>query len=793
VVSARVRTIRYAGMDERTKEVLEYPKIKTILSDFAATGPGTKLCLDLEPLTDPVDVSSLLETVSEFRELTSVEGAVPMGGVNDIGHLLDQLSVEGAYLSSHEILDVLSNLSAYRRISSFLARLSEDYPLAWGTAEPIVTTPDLEKRIEESIGNRGEILDTASNRLKEIRKGIRQKRDKLQKILNAIIGSASATGVLQDDIITTRNGRFVIPVKAESKGKIPGIIHDRSQSGATFFIEPLDIMEDNNELSFLTKEETDEEIKVLKRLSAEIAGFSYDIRENQRHAAIIDGMLARSEMGRALGGVVPEISDDGAILFRSARHPLLAHSGREGMRHRFDSDTVVPIDISISGATRTVILSGANTGGKTAALKTLGLLSIMFMTGIPVPMAEGSRAFVFRSIYADIGDEQDIEGKLSTFSAKLIRLNDILNNAGKGSLVLLDEIMSGTDPEQGGALALSSLEYLSKKDATTLVTTHLNSVKAYALNREDAVNVSVVFDEITHSPLYRLHYGSPAGSNAIMVAQTLGMPKEVIQTALGLLTEEGKRLGDLIADIEQERLQVLKERETLTAIRGRLETLEKKSRELFEALDRSRTDILDSFSSNLSKTVHGYEERFKNLFNKMDSAAVKKGEVHTEFYQTKRELLSSVPRPDIPRADDSAISPGDDVTLRGLSTVGKVLDITGDRAEVDMDGRKVLVDVHQLVRTTKTPRRQGAAHYDVTTDPITEVNIIGMRVEEAIPVVDKAIDNALLSGMSQIDIIHGIGTGRLKKAIREHVKEHMHVSDVRHVEANAGVTTVELR
>jgi len=780
-------------MDERTKEVLEYLKIKSILSDFAATGPGTKLCLELEPETEPDAVLRLLNTVSEFRELAAVEGNVPMGGISDIGHLLDQLSVEGAHLSSHEILDVLSNLAAYRRISSFLTNLTEDYPLASACAEPIVTTPDLEKRIEESIGNRGEILDTASTRLREIRKNIRAKRDKLQKILGAIVGSAASTGVLQDDIVTTRNGRFVIPVKAESKGRIPGIIHDRSQSGATVFIEPLDIMEDNNELSFLIKEEADEEIKILKRLSAQIAEYAYDIGENQRYAAIIDGMLARAELGRALGGIVPEISEDGAVLFQSARHPLLAHSGREGMKHRFDSDTVVPIDISISGATRTVILSGANTGGKTAALKTLGLLSVMFMTGIPIPVAEGSKACVFQSIYADIGDEQDIEGKLSTFSAKLIRLNDILNRAGKGSLVLLDEIMSGTDPEQGGALALASLDFLSKKDATTLVTTHLNTVKAYALNQEDAVNVSVVFDEVTHSPLYRLHYGSPAGSNAIMVAQSLGMPKDVIRGALEQLTEEGKHLGDLIADIEQERLQVIKEREALSAIRRRLETLERESQKLFDSLDRSRNDILDSFSSKLSETVGGYEGRFREIFDKMDSAAVKKGEIHNEFYQTKRELLSAVPRPMEPRIDDSAVTPGDDVTLRGLSTVGKILSITGDRAEVDMDGRKVLVDVGQLVKSTRTPHRQGAAHYDVSSDPITEVNIIGMRVEEAIPVVDKAIDNALLSGMSQIDIIHGIGTGRLKKAIREHVKDHMHVVDVRHVEANAGVTTVDLR
>ena len=286
---------------------------------------------------------------------------------------------------------------------------------------------------------------------------------------------------------------------------------------------------------------------------------------------------------------------------------------------------------------------------------------------------------------------------------------------------------------------------------------------------------------------------SPAGSNAILVAKGLGMPKDVITAALELLTEEGKHLGDLIADIEQERLQVLKEREAVRTIRRQLETLEKKSRELFDALDRSRTDILDSFSSKLSGTVQGYEERFKELFGKMDSAAVRKGEIHNEFYQTKREFLSSTPQQIKPKVDDSAIEPGDDVTLRGLTTVGKVLSITGDRAEVDMDGRKVMVDAHQLVRSTKSPRRRGAAHYDVSSDPVTEVNIIGMRVEEALPVVDKAIDNALLSGMSQIDIIHGIGTGRLKKAIREHVKDHMHVSDVRHVEANAGVTTVELR
>jgi DNA mismatch repair protein MutS2 len=778
-------------MDNRTLEVLEYPKILKILADFASTVPGSERCLNLSPRTDAVGVSRTQTIAKEIGEISAVEGRLPFGGICSIDHLLTQLAVEGAYLSSHEILDIAGNLSGQRILKSFLSSLSERYPNAAGLVAPIIPMKALESQIESAVGPQGEILDGASERLREIRKRIRIAREELNRTLLSVMGSSSVKEAMQESIVTQRNGRYVLPIKAEYKGKIQGIVHDRSQSSQTLFVEPLSVMEKNNELSSHTKEEKDEEIKVLKRISGEIALVRDTIRENDRAVIEIDTLAARALFGEAVGGLSAEVDESGKISFIQARHPLLIHSGTRNGAHEF-SGYAIPINISIGGDKRLVVLSGANTGGKTAALKTLGLLSLMFMTGIPIPVAEGSTAVVFSDIFADIGDEQDIEGKLSTFSAKVERLKYILSGAGSGSLVLIDEIMSATDPDQGSALAMASMDYLLNNGATILITTHLNTLKTYALNREDAVNVSVTFDEMSRTPLYILNYGSPGGSNAIAVAQSLSLPPEVIAKAKENLSDESRKLTSLIGKLERDRRIVQTQRRAIEALKRDHQSLADELARLVTTINEKRNEIIESFRREVKEIAGRYEQRFKELFGRMENAGVRRGEIHKEFYDTKRALIDAAPEP-VRRSESSEVpSIGDTVALRGSTVVGSLVSLSGDRAEVEFGGRKVSVDITELKKEAAPSSPRGGAYHEQYSDPKTEINIIGLTVEDAIPVVDKAIDNAILVGLAEIEIIHGKGTGRLKRGIRSYLTGHSRVKALKHGGLNDGTTTVEL-
>jgi DNA mismatch repair protein MutS2 len=778
-------------MDNRTLEVLEYPKILKILADFASTVPGSERCLALLPQTDPAGVSRIQTVVKEIREISVVEGRLPFGGICAIDHLLTQLAVQGAYLSSHEILDIAGNLSGQRKLKSFLTSLSERYPNTAGLVSSIETMKDLESQIESAVGPQGEILDGASERLRDIRKRIRSAREELSRALLSVMGSSSTKEALQEPIVTQRNGRYVLPIKAEYKGKIQGIVHDRSQSSQTLFVEPLSVMEKNNELSSHTKEEKDEEIRVLKRISGEIALAREAIGRNNQTVIEIDMLAARALFGEALGGLSAEIDRSGKVEFRQARHPLLIHSGIHNGAHEF-SGHVIPIEITIGSDKKLVVLSGANTGGKTAALKTLGLLSLIFMTGIPIPVAEGSTAVVFSDIFADIGDEQDIEGKLSTFSAKVERLKYILSGARKGSLVLIDEIMSATDPDQGSALAMAAMDYLLDNGATILITTHLNTLKTYALNREDAVNVSVTFDEMSRTPLYILNYGSPGGSNAIAVAQSLSLPAEVITRAKENLSDESRKLTSLIAKIERDRRIVQTQRRAVETLKNNHQLLADELARLVTTINAKRNEIIESFRREVKEIAGRYEQRFKELFGRMENAAVKRGEIHKEFYDTKRALIDSVPEPVRETESPDGLAVGDAVALRGSTVIGSLVSLTGERAEVEFGGRKVSVDISELKKEAAPSQPRGGAYHEQYSDPKTEINIIGLTVEDAIPVVDKAIDNAILVGLAEIEIIHGKGTGRLKRGIRSYLTGHYRVKALKHGGLNDGTTTVEL-
>jgi DNA mismatch repair protein MutS2 len=420
-------------------------------------------------------------------------------------------------------------------------------------------------------------------------------------------------------------------------------------------------------------------------------------------------------------------------------------------------------------------------------------------------VVEGSRAVSFRDVFADIGDEQDIEGNLSTFSAKITRLKHILSGAGDGSLVLVDEIMSGTDPEQGGALAIATLDYLSKKNATILVTTHLNILKSYALNRKDAVNVSVIFNETTNKPLYKLNYGAPGGSNALMVARSLNLPEEVLTNAQKNLTDEGKRLSDLVVALEKERIKIEAERRAIGDIKKSLVKLETQFKLLISGIKEKKNAVLQSFREELKETLKKYEERFKEIFATADVQSIKKGELHKEFHDTRRGLLDEIPDMDYSsplngKADGTRTpSAGDTVSIKGLAVKGTLIQIQNSqegkdkRAEVEVGGRRVWIDIDELKVEAPKTQRISVTTQELHSDPKPEINVIGLRVDEAIDVVDKAIDSALLGGLDELDIIHGRGTGRLKKGLRDYLKEHSHVREIKPEGVNTGVTTVEIR
>ena len=794
-------------MDNRTLTVLEYPKMLELVSDFAATTPGTDACLALSPISDVNEIVKTHETVSEIREINAIEGRIPLSGISPVSILFEKTKAVGTYLTPHEIKDIGSNITSHRRIRSFVNAIRKKYPLTAELTDQIVPLPDLEKNIERTLGPRGEILDSASDQLREIRKDMKKKRDAINRLLLSMIESSSLKDALQESVVALRNGRYVLPIKADFRGRVPGIIHDRSNTGATLYIEPLKSLDINNDLSFLARNENDEEIRILKRLSSEINDSKEIVESNHKIILKLDTLLARALAADAMNGISPEVDESGTLSFIGAKHPLLSLNDKEKRNWKFDNPDVVPIDIEIGGDRRIVVLSGANTGGKTAALKTLGLLTLMFKTGIPIPVSEGSRVVPFKDVFADIGDEQDIEGKLSTFSAKITRLKYILSDAGNGSLVLIDEIMSGTDPEEGGALAIATLDYLSKKNATILVTTHLNILKTYALNREDAVNVSVVFNEATEKPLYKLKYGIPGGSNALMVAKALNLPKEVVQNAKENLTKEGKRLSDLVVTLEQEHVKISEDMSAVNEIKRRLVKLETQFTLLISSIKDKRNTILTSFKDELKETLKKYEDHFKEIFTSVDNSAVKKGELHKEFYDTKRNLINEIPNPDYAspindKADEYEIyqpSPGDTISIKGLALKGTLINIqyTQDgqpvKAEVEIGGKRVWIDSDELIKETPTAKSVNVITQEIYSDPKTEINVIGLRVEEAIFVVDKAIDSAVLGGLEELDIIHGRGTGRLKKGIQEHLKEHSHVLDIKPEGANIGVTTVGIR
>ncbi len=774
-------------MDSTTLETLEYGAVLKEIAAFATNPLGEERVLNTRPSDS---LHGIEETFREFKEVSDYirsSGKLPLSGVVDLSALFSRVEPEGAYLLPEDLVVVKGNLEAAVALK---ALISPAFERAYQrTAEKINAISDVSfplSEIERTLDERGDIRDNASPELRRIRKEICAGKERARSIIESVSTDKKTKEILQDDIITVRDDRYVLCIKASAHTAFDGIIHGRSISAQTYFIEPLELVELNNRVAILKKEERAEEIEILKALTSVVKAHRDGILNDQMTIAVLDELQARALFGKETGAITPVIRKDGEIRLNNARHPLLVLKEKRG------GAPVVPVDITIPEGCMTLVISGANTGGKTVALKTLGLLTLMALSSIPVTADDGSVAVLFTDIFSDIGDRQDIIASLSTFSAHVKRLREFLTEAVSGSLVLVDEIGAGTDPSEGGALALAALETLRAQGAKTVVTTHLNLLKAHAQVDAAYLNASVEFDEKTLKPLYRLHYGVPGPSLGLSIAESLGIPHAVIELARkNIRDKEG-------AFIESVRL-LEEEKEEIRDLKARLSTLEGRRGEAVRRLREDRTLILDKARARAEALISEARQEMRAAIERLKEEGADKGR---KGAQSKIEEVSArvLSRLNAPGKEKYTPVPGDKVAIAGSSSKGTVLsvDANAGKAELSIGGLKVSVAFDKLVKREGGARARAAQGVTISADMevASSINVIGQRAEAALEAVVKFLDNAHASGLQRVEIIHGVGTGRLSKAIEEHLKGNDLVKGFYHgdqARGGAGVTIVELK
>ncbi|MCG6918054.1 MAG: endonuclease MutS2, partial [Deltaproteobacteria bacterium] len=679
-----------------------------------------------------------------------------------------------------------------------------------------------------AIDHRGQIKDGASRELARIRKEIGEVRKHLHKELEEILQKQASQKTLQEKLISVRNDRLVIPLRSGAKGVLEGIVHATSQSGATCFVEPLSAVPLNNQLSQARSREREEEARILRELTDAVLAVAEVIRHNESWLGFIDCVHAKVRLSTLLLARAPLLDDGSRIRLIQAAHPILSLQERaqktstlpttlteivlraevsEG--RKFEQTEVVPIDIHLDEGQKTLIISGANTGGKTVSLKTLGLLGAMVQAGLHIPVAEGSEWPVLTGIFAEIGDEQDVRAHLSTFSAKIQRLVTMLEKVDRHSLVLLDEIGTGTDPAEGSALALALLDQLRRLGPFVVVTTHYHLIKAYGMLHEEVENVSVAFDEKNGRPTYQLVYGHPGTSNALKIAADLGMPLEVLETARGYLDKDESRAIDLIKELTDALQRTQSEKEKLRSKRQQLEFTQDELMEQQRQLVQSRERILSELREQAGELIEEAEKELRSAIALLQKAGMREAMgVRRRVREIKKDLASALESPSQPE-DRGGVRPsaeGQLVRIRTFGSSGTLVRIKdqGRRAEVQMGPKRVEVDMETLELLTteggednRTTKMQGIRIFRENPETCEErLHLVGLRVEEALPLLDKAIDRAIIDGRSQIHVVHGHGTGRLRKAVQEFLSDHSVVKGFRPENQSAGgtgVTVVELK
>jgi len=783
-------------MDGQYLRILEYNKILAQLAEHTAFSASRELALALMPSAETYDVERALNETTEAKSLLSTRTDVSVGAAHDVRPLAKRASL-GAMLQPPDLLDVRSTLRSAHTLQRLLTRVSAEHPLLGEKAGLLVPLPHLIDAIAQCLDDEGRVLDSASPELARIRRESSIARDRLVERLRRIVMSSDGAKYLQDPIITERNGRYVVPLKVEFKGRIPGIIHDQSSSGATLFIEPLSTVDFNNRWHELQLAEQREIERILSELSAAVgreadyiehdvallaeldlafAKAHYSFELHARPAILTDSRWPVAEPGTAL-----EASQHPLSLLR-ARHPLLP------------ADEVVPIDAHLGGDYTVLLITGPNTGGKTVALKTIGLLAAMSQAGMHIPVGDGSCLPVFSGIYADIGDEQSIEQSLSTFSSHMTHIVDILGRADTGSLVLLDELGAGTDPVEGAALAQALITQLVDSGCLLACSTHYSQLKVFAFSTPGVQNASVEFDLATLSPTYRLIIGAPGRSNAFAIAQHLGLRADIIERAEGFLTPEDREADNLLGSVRAANDAALRDHAAAERSRAQAEDAERTLQKKLGQIEEVRRQVLDQTRAQGREELDHLRQEIRRLRLGLAStgpAAQSIREAPEVIDRLEQEIAPIQPTTAPAPKRQKTLEVGDMVHVTTLDQTGELVDISGQEGTVRIGGsfrmRARLDAIEFRSRPQHDPQEASSSfHRPMAASPGTELDMRGWRAEEVAPTLDKYLDDAYLAGLPWVQIIHGKGMGVLKSVVREFLSDHPLVASYRPGAITAG-------
>jgi len=791
-------------MNQKVFKTLEYYKILDQLAGYASATETKSRILALVPSTNIDEINYLQETTKDALSRLYKSNNITFSGLHNINASLKRLSIGGS-LNTTELLQIGSLLEVAKRAKAYdrsdrAEEKNDSLTELFSQVEPL--TP-LHDEIRRCIIGEDEIADDASSALFKIRKSIRGMNDKIHAQLSSLMNNATTREHLQDAVVTMRDGRYCLPVKSSAKSYVPGMVHDQSSSGSTVFIEPMAVVNLNNELKELFIKEKDEINVILAKLSEMVAGYEMALANNYTVLSELDFIFAKAHLAKSYNGVAPEFNEDGIINIRKGRHPLL------------DPKKVVPIDVYIGEDFKQLIVTGPNTGGKTVSLKTVGLLTLMGQAGLHIPAGDRSKLAIFEEVFADIGDEQSIEQSLSTFSSHMVNIVNILKKADSKSLVLFDELCAGTDPTEGAALAISILHKLHLYGAITMATTHYSELKVYALTTDGIENACCEFDVETLSPTYRLLIGIPGKSNAFAISSKLGLDSSIIEDAKGRLNTKDIEFEDVIANLEASRITIEKEQLEINQYKAEIEALKKQLENKSERLDQSKDKILREANEEAFRIIKEAkdlaDETIRN-FNKYGQGSAPMSQMEKERTNLRNKLsekeknLSSIKKQEINHKAPKKLRIGDTVKVLSMNlkgTVHTLPDAKGNlfvqmgilRSQVNISDL-VLMDEDVLNPTKKYGGSGSKIKMAKSATVSTEIKLIGLNSDEAIARLDKYLDDAYIAHLPSVRIVHGKGTGVLRNAVHAHLKRLNYIKSYKLAEfgeGDAGVTIAEFK
>ena len=794
-------------MNPKALKTLEYNKIIDKLTEFAGSALAKEMCRNLQPSTDLYEIQALQKETSDALSRIYQKGAVSFRGVRDIRGSIKRLEI-GAIIGINELLSICSLLEVCSKVKAYSRNdrdpdFEDSLEAMFQALQPL--TP-VSSEIRRCIASEEELNDDASPALFKIRRSMRQINDKVHAQLQTMVNGSART-YLQDAVVTMRNGRYCIPVKAEHRGQIPGMIHDQSSTGSTLFVEPMAVIKLNNDLRELELKEEKEIEMILATLSARCGEETEALRDDLDLLTKLDFIFARAQLSRSMNGTQPDFNEEGRILIKKGRHPLL------------DKKKVVPIDIQLGKDFELLIITGPNTGGKTVSLKTVGLFTLMGQAGLHIPAFDHSELSVFHEVFADIGDEQSIEQSLSTFSAHMTNTVSILKEADDRSLVLFDELGAGTDPTEGAALAIAILSNLHRRGSRVMATTHYSELKVFALSTPGVENGCCEFDVETLRPTYRLLIGVPGKSNAFAISQKLGLSQDIIEEAKTHLTKQDEDFEDLLADLEQKRVTIEQERDQINSYKEEIRELKQRLESKQEKLDLSRDKILreaNEQARNILQEAKDYADTTIRNFQKYGKAAgvsakdmeKERGKLREKMSTVDKKLSAknAAPKKSHKQLTSKDLHIGDSIKVLSLNLKGTVSTLPDAKGNlfVQMGILRSQVNIRDLEKLDDTvitggnfsKTGSGKIKMSKSASVSTEINLLGKTVDEAIMELDKYLDDAYIAHLPSVRIVHGKGTGALRKGVHNYLRRQKHVKSYRlgeFGEGDAGVTIVEFK